>query len=358
MKTTLLLFIFLFILGNTIAQIPTHHQGDTNTYLITKTNGSEYIGKILSDDGREILIETENLGEIYIPKSDVRSIILISDKKSVVRGEYHSSGPFTTRHAFSTNALPITKGENYTMLNLYGPEVHFAVTNHLNIGIMSTWLASPLVFAAKYTIPTKKPKLNFSIGTLFGTSGYFNSFEGYGGLHFGNVTYGDRKNNITFSAGYGYLSNINQKVNTKMLVEPGTYNSTDGYSFFYKYKEYSSKILLQGPIISIAGIARVGAKASFIFDSMFGVFSNAERYNNFGDIEVVKEASPPDFSNGIYRQKVTLNQEVFALFLMPGMRFQTKENKAFQVSLAGVAVFDHGENNSFPIPMCTWFYKF
>ena len=91
---------------------------------------------------------------------------------------------------------------------------------------------------------------------------------------------------------------------------------------------------------------------------MFGVFSNAERYNNFGDIEVVKEASPPDFSNGIYRQKVTLNQEVFALFLMPGMRFQTKENKAFQVSLAGVAVFDHGENNSFPIPMCTWFYKF
>jgi hypothetical protein len=358
MKKNLLLFIILFRLGNTFAQIPTYQQGDTNTYLITKTNGSEYIGKILSDDGREILIKTENLGKIYIPKSDVKSIILIADKKSVVRGEYHSSGPFTTRHAFTTNALPITKGENYTMLNLYGPEVHFAVTNHLNIGIMSTWLASPLVFAAKYTIPTKKPKLNFSIGTLFGTSGYFNSFEGYGGLHFGNVTYGDRKNNITFSAGYGYLSNINQKVNTKMLVEPGTYNSTDGYSFYYKYKEYSSKILLQGPIISIAGIARVGAKASFIFDSMFGVFSNAERYNNFGDIEVVKEASPPDFSNGIYRQKVTLNQEVFALFLMPGMRFQTKENKAFQVSLAGVAVFDHGENNSFPIPMCTWFYKF
>lgn len=358
MKTNLVLFIFLFGIGSSFAQRPTPQQGDTNTYLITKTNGTEYIGKILSDDGREILIQTENLGKIYIPKSDVKSIVLISDRKSIIRGEYHSSGPFTTRHAFTTNALPITKGENYTMLNLYGPEVHFAVTNHLNIGIMTTWLASPLVFATKYTIPTKNNKLNFSIGTLFGTSGYFNSFEGYGGLHFANVTYGDRKNNITFSAGYAYLSNINQKTTNRMLVIPGTYTSTDGYSFFYKYKEYSTKILLQGPIVSLAGIARVGTKASFIFDSMFGVFYDSDRYNIFGEITTIKEPTPPNFNDGNYQQKVKLNQEVFAVFLMPGMRFQTKENKAFQVSLAGVALFDQGKNNSLPIPMCTWFYKF
>jgi hypothetical protein len=358
MKTNLLLLLFLAGIGHALAQQPTHQPGDTNTYVITKTNGTEYIGKILSDDGREILIQTETLGKIYIPKADVKSITLINDKKTVVRGEYHASGPFTTRHAFTTNALPITKGENYTMLNLYGPEVHFAVTNHLNIGIMSTWLASPLVFAVKYTIPTVNEKINFSIGSLIGTSGYFNSFEGYGGLHFANVTYGDRKNNITFSAGYGYLSNFNRNLNNRMLVEPGTYSSTDGYSFYYKYKSYSTKILLQGPIISLAAIAQVGAKASFIFDSMFGMFFNADRSNRFGNVEVIKEATPPNFSNGVYQQKVTINEEVFALFLIPGMRFQLKENKAFQVSLAGVALFDQGENNSLPIPMCTWFYKF
>ena len=358
MKSNLLFLLFLVCMGNINAQLPIRHAGDTNTYVITKTNGTEYIGKILSDDGREILVQTENLGKIYIPKADVRSIIAINDSKSIIRGEYRASGPFTTRHSFTTNALPITKGENYAMLNLYGPEVHFAVTNHLNVGIMSTWLASPLVFALKYTIPTANEKINFSVGTLIGTSGYFNSFEGYGGLHFANMTYGDRKNNITFSAGYGYLSNFNRNLNKIMLVEPGTYSSTDGYSFLYKYKEYSSKILLQGPIISLAAILKVGAKASFIFDSMFGMFYNADRSNNFGDVEVIKEATPPNFSNGIYRQKVTLNQEVYALFLMPGMRFQLKENKAFQVSLAGVALFDQGENNSLPIPMCTWFYKF
>ena len=99
MKSNLLFLLFLVCMGNINAQLPIRQPGDTNTYVITKTNGTEYIGKILSDDGREILVQTENLGKIYIPKADVRSIIAINDAKSVIRGEYRASGPFTTRHA-------------------------------------------------------------------------------------------------------------------------------------------------------------------------------------------------------------------------------------------------------------------
>lgn len=274
---------------------------DTNLYVITKTNGAEFIGKIISDDGREILILTEKLGKIYILKSDIKSIIKITDKSSIVRGEYHSEGPFTTRHAFTTNALPIKKGENYAMVNLYGPEIHFSLTDHFNIGIMTTWIASPLALAMKYTIPTKNPKLNFSLGTLLGTSGYLNNFSYFGGLHFANVTSGDRKNNITASIGYGYLRQPN----------------------------VSNPFNIGGVIISIAGIAKVGAKTSFIFDSMLGSLNENES-----------------------------SSSIKALILMPGMRFQTKENRAFQVSLSGVAIFDGSEIYSFPIPTCSWFYKF
>ena len=35
-------------------------------YQIIKSDKSEYVGYILSDDGREILIETQNIGKIYI----------------------------------------------------------------------------------------------------------------------------------------------------------------------------------------------------------------------------------------------------------------------------------------------------
>ncbi len=36
---------------------------DTNTYVILKNDSNEYIGKILSDDGREVLINTDKLGK-------------------------------------------------------------------------------------------------------------------------------------------------------------------------------------------------------------------------------------------------------------------------------------------------------
>jgi hypothetical protein len=344
MKNLLFLILFFSLINFSFSQIVNSTSTDTNTYVIIKNDGSEYMGKIINDDGREVLIMTQKLGKIYIPKSDIRTITKVLDKKSIVGGEFYSEGPFTTRYAFTTNALPIKKGENYALVNLYGPEVHFAVTDHLNIGIMSTWAASPLVFAAKYTIPTKNEKLNFSVGTLMGTSGYFNNFNGYGGLHFANMTFGDRKNNFTFSAGYGYISSFGGLE----LVVPGNYNYID-----FVYKSYPSSVY-KGPIFSFAGMFKVGAKTSFIFDSMFGTFYSSYRSNTFNDIF---DAS----GNYLFTQVGLLEsqtQGTVAFFLMPGMRFQTKENRAFQISLAGVALFESGYAYSFPLPMCSWFFKF
>lgn len=162
-------------------QVASYLPGYYQRHVIIKNDGSEYIGRLLSDDAREVLIDTEKLGRIYIPKSDIRSIVKLDSDDKVVGGQYYSTGSFTTRYAFTTNALPIQRGENYALLNLHGPEVHFAVSDHLNVGLMSTWFGSPFIFAAKYTIATKDEKVNFSIGTLLGTSGYINSFRGFGG---------------------------------------------------------------------------------------------------------------------------------------------------------------------------------
>lgn len=333
-------------------------------YVVTKNDGTEYIGKILNDDGREILIETELLGKIYIPKSEIRSITKIEDRKEIIHGEYQSTGPFTTRYAFTTNALPIIKGENYAIINLYGPEVHFAVTNHLNIGIMSTWIASPMVLALKYSIKTKKEKINFSIGTLNGTSGYLNTFKGFGGLHFANISIGSRKQNITLSGGYGYVQTGSE------IAEflPQTVYSSEPYLSYNGANSINTTApIIHGPLFSIAGITPVGAKASFVFDSMFGLFTS-DRMETITTTLTEPSTNPnPPFESipGYYLHQVSeVKTQSIAMFLMPGMRFQTKENTAFQVSLAGVAIFklrgftDSQKTNSFPIPMCTWFFKF
>ena len=179
---------------------------DTNTYVVIKSNNQEFIGKILSDDGREILLMTASIGKVYINKSDIKSMVLISDAKNqIINGEYRGSGVFTTRYQFSTNAFSILKGENYAKINLGGPEVHFAVSNNFSIGVMSSWIASPVGLALKYTVPTRNEKVNFGVGTIMASSGYIAQGRIWGGLHWGMLTIGDRKNNITFSAGYSYI---------------------------------------------------------------------------------------------------------------------------------------------------------
>lgn len=311
-------------------------------YVITRHDGVEYIGKILNDDSHEILMETKTLGKVYIPKYEIKSIIEIEEERSIIYNEYQPSGPFTTRYSFTTNALPIKKGENYGMLNLYGPEAHLALTNSLNIGIMASWIASPVILAAKYSFITRVSKVNFSFGTLLGTSGYLNSFKGYGGLHWLNITLGNRKNNFTFSGGYAYL----QTGIMNSEPAPGVYTEDE----YFEAQEQTSRLLKMshGPVFSVAGIFKIGAKTSFVFDSMVGYF-NYEKVSS--DEEYTSDQEM------IYTVTRKENAYSTALFLMPGVRFQNSDRKAFQICIAGVSMFGDS-NGSFPIPMCSWFYKF
>ncbi|MBI3136638.1 MAG: hypothetical protein HYZ14_18325 [Bacteroidetes bacterium] len=360
MKPVLLLIAFITCMVST----PVLAQADTakaeQLYAITKTDGTEYIGTILSDDGREVLINTAALGKIYIIKSDIKSIVKIDGETDFVRGEYSPGGPFSTRYAFTTNALPIKRGENYALINLYGPEVHFAVSDHLNVGIMSTWIASPLVLALKYSAKTKTKNVNLSLGTLLGSSGYLNNFRGFGGLHFANITFGSREQNITFSAGYAYYKSGGEMYGPD---QEGTFYNGNQY---YAVGDYHLKPATHGPVFSIAGITKVGSKASFVFDSMVGVFS--KRIFNTATTELTApyyNAVTGAYTEGQYKHVVTEDKAVStALFIMPGMRFQTTENRAFQVSLAGVSIFrgrgyeGYKKSYSFPLPMLSWFVRF
>jgi len=370
--SSLILILFLVASKSANGQIQTDTLWKDKLCVITLKDKREYVGYVLSDDGREILIQTDKLGKIYIPKYEVITIIPIHDRKEIVFGEFQSEGPFTTRYAFTTNALPIKRGENYAMINLYGPEVHFAVRNNWNVGIMTTWIASPMILSTKYSFKTKNEKLNFSLGALVGTSGYLNVFRGYGGLYFANFSVGSRKKNFTLAGGYAHLTT---GFETDVWPE-GTYINNDAYWTGNGISSVSKNTpMLAGPIVSIAGITPVGAKASLVFDSMFGLFSSS-RYNRITTTELVApvdgyydpnppysyiQGTPGTYSHAI--EKVPTSQ--LALFIMPGMRFQTKEKRAFQISLAGVAVFrqkgyeDFADKSfSFPIPMCSWFFKF
>ena len=353
MKFTLsLLLIFMSFVSLSQAE---KSETDT-TVVVTMNDGVVRIGAVLSDDGREMLFMDKSIGKIYITKQDIKSIIPFtqSSESFAQTPEGYFSGPegiFTTRYYFTTNSLPIKKGESYAMIHLYGPEVHFSVSNRLSIGIMTTWIASPFVVVGKYSIPTKNEKLNFGIGTMMGTSGYLNGFQSWGGMHWGMVTFGDRLRNLTFSAGYAY-------VNTgfdNSYATPGEYDAVpDAYSGRMRHADLPTtrNKMLTAPVIGLAGVARIGKRASFIFDSMI-FFPTTKKGSSVKEVYDVKR----DPSKTIVTETEG-GRKVFAFF-MPGMRFQSNTKAAFQIALAGVLYEDpFGVLSSFPIPMISWFRKF
>jgi len=351
-----LLFWGLMFCSTIFAQQET--KDSAQVYQIIKNDNSSYVGIILSDDGREVLIQTENLGNIYIQKSEIKSIKKFDQNTEIMHGEATISNSFSTRYSFTTNALPIKKGENYSMLNLYGPEVHFALTDHFSLGVMSTWIASPAVLAAKYSHETGNENVNFSVGALLGTSSYIYNFKGYGGLLFANITLGNREKNITISGGYGYLQLPDKYFKSK----EGVFETVDGM-LQENFRYYGYKEPIKGPIMSVAGIYKVGAKASLVLDAMLGYFSQEKVISQF--VETKAPIYNPTYIPGEYRYTNTKQTNHYtALFIMPGMRFQTTDRKAFQVSLAGVTMTDKQTNRdkkdqySFPLPMVTWFRNF
>jgi hypothetical protein len=346
--SAILLFIMLFFSGFASSQV---NQNDTNTYVIKKSNGAEYIGKIISDDGREVLIATKELGNIYIPKADIISIKVVDIEKEMVNNEYRGKGVFTTRYQFSTNAFPIEKDENYAMINLYGPEVHFALNKRISIGLMASWIASPLVLAVKYTIPTSNEKINFGFGTLLGTTGYLNQAKGFGGLHWGMVTLGDRAKNVTLSLGYSYFKPGLSRYDT--FYQPGTY-SVNQQSYYSNIIEQVNSPLVLAPVFGVASIAPVGKKASFILDAMFILGKTSGEQEQ--DITSYNDTQGQPIYYVVSELRSVTSPRINFVF-MPGMRFQKSETKAFQISLAGIIGYAD-DLYSFPVPMCSWFYKF
>ena len=144
MKTIskVILFLILYIAcgvkaqthsGTNIVSAQIQQSDSTKTkqlYLVTKLNNLEYVGEILSDDGHEIFLNTENVGKIYIQKSEIKSIEKKEDVKPIINIQDVEDNSFSTMYIFSSNALPFKKGTNYGLLSLLGPEANFAITDN------------------------------------------------------------------------------------------------------------------------------------------------------------------------------------------------------------------------------------
>ncbi|MFI5204671.1 MAG: hypothetical protein ACHQF2_09270 [Flavobacteriales bacterium] len=288
-KHLFLLVLLVFVLPSTLFAQDDSTQVDNKIYVVVKNDGTEYVGKIIKKDDREVLIETKKLGRIYIPKHEIKEIREINERDIDRDGDFKSEESFATRYFLTTNGLSVGRKQSYILWNLYGPDFQFGVGEKFSVGFMTSWLGIPLVGTAKYSI-TLGSSVHLGIGALAGT-GSWAAFDYGVALPFASLTFGSKRSNLSITGGYGLAF--------------GDGNSEGRLMF------------------SIAGMAKVSKKVSLIFDSF-----------------MVPQQTAGGVGGGL---------------IIPGVRFHTGRDRAFQFGFAGL-YFD-GEIIPFPIPMVGWFTK-
>lgn len=302
-----------------------------NKYLIEKQNGAKFIGEILSEDAREILIKTNDRGEIFIPQHEIRRITeILPDKEKEIIGE----DIFATRYFITTNGLPIKKGENYIQWNIYGPDFQFGLADNLGVGIMTSWAAIPIIGNVKYSIDLGKNK-SMALGLLAGSGSW--ALPEFGLLlPFISFTLGDRRNNLTFSTGYGQIF-YQEEVFDPYLEER-----------YYDVNKREGRYLL-----SIAGMAKINDKFSIVFDSFvapWGPYVDDVYWEDKGTWNEITNNYEPN-----WKKIETRERSPNLAILIPGIRWQLDADRAFQFGFTGF-YFDN-EFQQFAIPMIQWYRR-
>jgi hypothetical protein len=204
-------------------------------YVIITNDGTEYIGEIVGDNDREILIVTKTMGKLYVPKYSVKSVNLV-DKKNFENGEFIDENRHRNFYMINTNVLPFKKRE-FRLSHAYflGFSGTYAVTENVAVGFQSSIIGAPMgaVLKTSFTISDKNyvgTDFNIASMTYIQSSSYIGNISA-------KYTHGDDKTNLTLMAGIGFSSFAYQNGYNNSPNQPIRNNNNGFYlnaSFFHR----------------------------------------------------------------------------------------------------------------------------
>lgn len=204
--------LFLFQLGN--AQDDLIHVNDKVS--IETNDGNQFVGKILEIDGEKIILETATIGNLTIRQENIKSMesdashikrIVDTDKKGNPIDYYNS-----THYMVNQSAYGLKKDQAYyenSMIFINTLAIGITDKFSITVGaeIASTIFAKRLpsiYITPKLSLSDPNDNVNYSVGATLLTATVF----GYQSIGFvqAAVTKGNRNNNFTIGAGFGFTS--------------------------------------------------------------------------------------------------------------------------------------------------------
>jgi len=241
-------------------------------YIIQEFSGDVFVGLVVYEDPRMIKLQVKKIGVIAIRKNDIEVIKAYNKHLMSVASIYIPDEVFSTRYFLTSNALPVKPKENFAAWNWYGPDLHKTVARNFDASVNTTWGLMPLIGNLQLDIPMGH-RADLGVGSMFGW-GSWGYQDCYGAIPYASLTVGSRINNVTLSAGYGYLSLFGAAEERSML--------------------------------SIALMQKTGSRTTLVFDSFFLPAS------------------------------ATTDQTIDVI--MGGIRFQSDSKSAFQVGIGALSI--------------------
>lgn len=177
-------------------------------WLVETIDDNEYTGQILDQDAERLILKTEALGVISIPKANIRRIVNLQGIQ-VVSGQVWFENPQATRYFWAPNGYSLKPGEGYyqnVWVLFNQASIGLSRNFSVGVGMMPLFLfsgtPSPAWVTPKLSIPVKKDKVNLGAGALFAT--IIGEDAGFAGIAYGIATFGSRDKNFTAGLGYGF----------------------------------------------------------------------------------------------------------------------------------------------------------
>ncbi|HHS95280.1 MAG TPA: hypothetical protein ENJ45_01730, partial [Phaeodactylibacter sp.] len=192
------LTVFLFSFSNLFSQVVADSTKSSQRVLIKMLDGDEFIGHIISQDDKTIVLNTSN-GKMKLIASKIKSVEVYE-----YEGRFKFPNPHDTRYYFGPSGIPLGKREGYYQnLMLFGNFVNYGITDFLSIGggfeFLSTVNGNPILFFT--------PKVGFNVAKKFHLGGGLMVLGvtdgGIGTLGYGVATYGSSETNLSLGIGYG-----------------------------------------------------------------------------------------------------------------------------------------------------------
>ena len=166
-----------------------------------------FIGTIQSESPQEIILLTESLGEVAIPKLNILSIKDIAEGE-VVSNEGKNAQP--SRYFFAPSGFQLPKGEGYYQNTLlFYNQFSYGISDHVTVGVP---IVIPFLGGISVKVGTQLGSANEEGHSLHSSAGvlYLVPITGNtsigGGIAFANLSYGNENNNITFGLGQAFAN--------------------------------------------------------------------------------------------------------------------------------------------------------